>query len=235
MMSNVAKCFVILGTSILYIRESFDKFSKFPWNGAQSIWWRNISKDPLFEPLQAKFQPKRTHSSHLVVIWSRLSQSLQNTHWQWLPYLTRISSHRAKFLSLGTERSHTGPNPENRVDEESIHSPICILSLQRSTCGTARCLDRKALFCASISLQMTTKRELCLFSGWNLAWRGSKNGSFEMSRHQMDCSAISWKFTKLIKWPTYIYIYNIIKKIIWGFKKFKMHKIDNLSFNFFYC
>jgi len=26
--------------------------------------------------------------------------------------------------SLGTERSHTGPNPENRVDEESIHSPI---------------------------------------------------------------------------------------------------------------
>jgi len=34
----------------------------------------------------------------------------------------RISSHRAKFLSLGTERSHTKPNPENRVDEESIHS-----------------------------------------------------------------------------------------------------------------
>jgi len=92
----------------------------------QFIWWRDISKDPLFEPLQAKFQPERTHSSRLVVIWSRLSQSLQNTHWrrQWLSHLTRISSHRAKFLSLGTERSHTGPNPENKVDEESIHSPI---------------------------------------------------------------------------------------------------------------
>jgi len=90
----------------------------------QSIWWRDISKDPPLEPLQAKFQPERTHSSRLIVIWSRLSQSLQNTHWrrQWLPHLTRISSHRAKFLSLGTERSHTGP--ENRVDEESIHSPI---------------------------------------------------------------------------------------------------------------
>ena len=36
---------------------------------------------------------------------------------------------------------------------------------------------------------------------------GLKSGSFEMSRHQMDCSAISWKFTKLIKQPTYIYIY----------------------------
>ena len=92
----------------------------------QSIWWRDISKDLLFEPLQAKFQPERTHSSRLIVIWSRLSQSLQNTHWrrQWLPHLTRISSHRVKFLSLGTERSHTGPNSENRMDEESIHSPI---------------------------------------------------------------------------------------------------------------
>ena len=53
------------------------------------------------------------------------------------------------------------------------------------------------------SLQMTTKRELCVLSGWNLAWRGSKSGSFEMSRHQMDCSAISWKFIKLIKRPSY--------------------------------
>jgi len=26
-----------------------------------------------------------------------------------------------------------------------------------------------------------------------------------MSRHQMDCSAISWKFTKLIKQPMYLY------------------------------
>jgi len=200
----------------------------------QSIWWRDISKDPLFELLQAKFQPERTHSSRLVVIWSRLSQNLQNTHWrrQWLPHLTRISSHRAKFLSLGTERSHTGPN---RVDEESIHSPIHSFVIATVDCGTARCLDGRALFCAPISLQMTTKRELYVLSGWNLVWRGSKNGSFEMSRHQMDCSAISWKFTKLIKWSTYIYIYNIIKKIIWGFKKFKMHKIDNLSFNFFYC
>jgi len=92
----------------------------------QSIWWRDISKDPLFEPLQAKFQPERMHSSRLIVIWSRLSQSLQNTYWrrQWFLHLTRISSHRAKFLSLRTERSHTGPNPKNRVDEESIHSPI---------------------------------------------------------------------------------------------------------------
>jgi len=93
----------------------------------QSIWWRDISiENPLFEPLQTKFQPERMHSSRLLVIWSRLSQSLQNTHWrrQWLLHLTRISSHRAKFLSLGTERSHTEPNPENRVDEESIYSPI---------------------------------------------------------------------------------------------------------------
>jgi len=177
----------------------------------QSIWWRDISKDPLFEPLQAKFQPERTHSSHLIVIWSRLFQSLQNTHWrQWLPHLTRISSHRAKFLSLRTERSHTGLNPENRVDEESIHSPIRSFVIA-TTCGTARCLDGRALFCAPISLQMTTKRELCVLSGWNLAWRGSKSGLFEMSRHQMDCSAISWKFTKLIKRPTYfskLYEYN---------------------------
>jgi len=32
-------------------------------------------------------------------------------------------------------------------------------------CGTARCLDGRALFCAPISLQMTTKRELCVLSG----------------------------------------------------------------------
>ena len=62
-------------------------------------------------------------------------------------------------------------------------------------------------------LQMTTKRELCVFSGWNLAWRGSKSGSFEMSRHQMDCSAI-WKFIKLIKWLTYIENGQTLKKSV---------------------
>jgi len=35
-----------------------------------------------------------------------------------------------------------------------------VLSLQQSTYGTARCLDGRVLFCAPISLQMTTKREL---------------------------------------------------------------------------
>jgi len=34
---------------------------------------------------------------------------------------------------------------------------------------------------------------------------GVRRGSFEMSRHQMDCSAISWKFIKLIKRPTYLH------------------------------
>jgi len=38
----------------------------------QSIWWRDISKDPLFELLQAKFQPERTHNSRLVVIWREI-------------------------------------------------------------------------------------------------------------------------------------------------------------------
>ena len=31
-----------------------------------------------------------------------------------------------------------------------------VLSLQRSTCGTAHCLEGRALFCTPISLQMTT-------------------------------------------------------------------------------
>jgi len=64
------------------------------------------------------------------------------------------------FKFLGTERSHTGLNPENRVDEESIHSFVIA-----TVVGTARCLDGRALFCAPISLQMTTRRELCVLSG----------------------------------------------------------------------
>ena len=129
----------------------------------QFIWWRDISKDPFFEPLQAKFQPERTHSSRLIVIW-RLSQSLQNTHWrrQWLPHLTRISSHRTKFLSLGTERSHTGSNPENRMRNQFI-AQFVVLSLQRSTCGTARCLDRKALFCANLASNDYQMWTMCPF------------------------------------------------------------------------
>ena len=55
------------------------------------------------------------------------------------------------------------------------------------------------------SLLQMTKRELCVLSGWNLAWRDSKSGSFEMSRHQMDFNTISWKFTKLIKRSTYYF------------------------------
>jgi len=38
----------------------------------QSIWRRDISKDPLSEPLQAKFQLERMHSSRLIVIWSKI-------------------------------------------------------------------------------------------------------------------------------------------------------------------
>jgi len=115
----------------------------------QSIWWRDISKDPLFEPLQAKFQPERTHSSRLVVIWSKLSQSLQNTHWR-LPHLTRISSHRVKFLSLGTERSHARPNPENRMDEKSIHSPIRSFVIATVDLWDGALSSWKSTFCAPI-------------------------------------------------------------------------------------
>ena len=152
----------------------------------QSIWWRDISKDPLFEPLQVKFQSERTHSSCVVVIWSKLSQNLQNTHWrrQWLPHLTRISF-RAKFLSLKAERSHTGQNPENRVDEESIHSPIRSFVIATVDLWDG-VLSGRTFFCAPISLQMTTKRELCVLSGWNLAWRDLKSGSFEI------CCVIKW-------------------------------------------
>ena len=108
----------------LNVRESFDKFGKFPWNSATiHLMTRHLERSTLRTP-SGQFQPERTHSSRLIVIWSRLSQSLQNTHWQWLLHLTRISSHLTKFLSLRTERNHTGPNSENRVDEESIYSPI---------------------------------------------------------------------------------------------------------------
>ena len=46
----------------------------------QSIWWRDISKDPLFEPFQAKFQPERTHSSRLVVSWSEIDAQKSAFH-----------------------------------------------------------------------------------------------------------------------------------------------------------
>jgi len=183
----------------MYLCGSFDKFSKFPWNGATiHLMTRHLERSTLRTP-SGQISARNTQ------YWSRLSQSLQNTHWwrQWLPHLTRISSHWTKFLSLGTERSVT-QGQIRRIGwmRNQFITQFVVLSLQRSTCGTACCLEEgRALFCAPISLQMTTKRELCVLSDWNLAWRGSKSGSFEMSRHQMDCSAISWKFTKLIKWP----------------------------------
>jgi len=132
---------------------------------------------------------------------SRLSQSLQNTHWQrqWLSHLTRISSHRAKFLSLGTERSHTGSNPENRVDEESIHSPIRSFVIATVDLWDGALSWWKSTFLhANLASNDYQTWIMCPF------WlKGiSKSRSFEMSRHQMDCSAISWKFTKLIRRPT---------------------------------
>jgi len=115
--------------------------------------------------------------------------------------LTRISSHRAKFLSLETERSHTEPNPENRVDEESIHSPIRSFCHCNSRLGTAHCLDERAPFCAPISFQMTNVNYASFLAEiWPEGVR-----RVDLSRcHQMDCSSISWNFTKLIKRPTYI-------------------------------
>ena len=55
-------------------------------------------------------------------------------------------------------------------------------------------------------LQMTIKHELCVLSGWNLAWRGSKSGSFEMSRHQMDCSAFHGNLPNLSNDPRIVAI-----------------------------
>jgi len=145
-----------------------------------------------------------------LVIWSRLSQSPQNTHWrrQWLPHLTRISSHWAKFLSLGTERSHTGPNPENRVDEESIHSPIRSFVIATVDLWDGALSWWKSTFLranlASNDYQIIGSVNYASFLAeiWSEGVRRVE--SFEMSRHQMDCSAISWKFTKLIKRSTYI-------------------------------
>jgi len=93
--------------------------------------WRNPFDEAISRMIHSSnpFKPNFSQKGRIVHVGShlnRLSQSLQNTHWrrQWLPHLTRISSHRTKFLSLGTERNHTERNPENRVNEESIHSPI---------------------------------------------------------------------------------------------------------------
>jgi len=147
--------------------------------------------------------------------------ALSNCLWHFLPHLKRDS--RAKRCSsiktiVAMIKLRIGLWIDYSSTLFSGFGPVWLLSVPKLK-NLARWEEilvkwgshcrRQWVFCRlrDSLLRMTIKRELCVLSGWNLAWKGSKSGSFEMSRHQMDCSAISWKFTKLIKWPMYIYIY----------------------------
>jgi len=173
----------------------------------QSIWWRDISKDPFFEPLQAKFQPERMHNSRLIVIEARLA------HKKMLFHQDNAPSHKSTVAMI---KLRIGLWIDSSSTLFSGFGPVWFLSVPKLK-NLARWEEilvkwgsrRQWIFCRlwDSLLQMTTKHELCVLSGWNLAWRGSKSGSFEMSPHQMDCSAISWKFTKLIKRPVCVCVY----------------------------
>jgi len=189
---------------IYHIRGSFDKFGKFPWNGVTiSIWWCDISKDPLFEPLQAKFQPE--HSSRLVVIWSEIGaqKSALPSRQRAVPQVNRCNDKTTNW-TMNWFLIH----PILRIWPRDFFlfsnlKTLKLGSVERNSRQMRKSLPPSMSILQTLRQSISNDYQTCVFSGWNLAWRGSKNGSFEMSHHQMDCSAISWKFIKLIKRPTY--------------------------------
>ena len=137
----------------------------------QSIWWRDISKDPLFEPLQAKFQPEKSHSSRLVVIWSEIGaqKSALPSRQHAVPQVDRCNDKITNWL----------PHPSYSPDLAPCNF-FLFPNLKTWLGGKKFSSNEEVIVAVNILqtlslLQMTTKRELCVLSGWNLTWRGSKS------------------------------------------------------------
>jgi len=130
----------------------------------QSIWWRDISKDPLFELLQVKFQPERTRSSRLIVIWSEIgAQKSALLSRLAIPQIDRCND---KIIGLWIDSSSTlfsGFGPEWLLSVFKLKNLARweeILVKWGSHCRRQWVL----LQTLSSLLRMTTKRELCVLS-----------------------------------------------------------------------
>jgi len=156
----------------------------------QSIWWRDISKDPLFEPLQAKCQPERTQftfGSHLKRDWRGKKCSSIKT-------MRRPTSRQWQNYELGYELI-----PHPLYSPDLAPCDFFLFPNLKTWLGGKKFLSNEEVIVAVN--EYFADFETAYFK-WlpnvNYAsflaeiWpEGVRRGSFEMSRHQMDYSAIS--------------------------------------------
>jgi len=85
---------------------------------SQSI-WRDARKVSLFKHLHVKFQPEMMYRLHSVIVWSTQFSSCHKNETKRI-----LCSSHGLDSNLGTGKNCTGLNPEKKMNEESIRSPI---------------------------------------------------------------------------------------------------------------
>jgi len=153
----------------LIIRGSFDKFGKFLWNGAtiQLMTW-HLERSTLSH-LKRDWRAKKCSSI-------KTTRRLTNRPLQWQNY------------ELGYELiPHPPHSPDLTPCDFFLFPNLKTWLGGKKFSSNEEVIIHQWVFCRlwDSLLQMTIKRELCVLSGWNLAWRVRR---VDLSR----CCVIKW-------------------------------------------
>ena len=97
----------------------YDKFDKNFYKMVSQSIWRDARKVSLFKHHHVKFQTEMMYRLHSVIVWSTQFSSCHKNETKRI----LCSSHELDS-NLGTGKNCTGLNPEKKMNEESIRSPI---------------------------------------------------------------------------------------------------------------
>ena len=185
----------------------------------KSIGWQrknNFLAKILFILQYNLLSARNTESNDLLTFWclscNKISQGLQNSHSFpiWSLHLTKISVHGAISLSLGTDKSRSGSNLENRLDGEAIQNAIhWFLQSFLSICELVHCLARRwtfpstneavfLLFLVSISPTMHSNSHCWFFSFFHIVDKQYATGIQKNRSHNVS----SWLLCLCSLWSS---------------------------------
>ena len=193
----------------IYIRGSFDKFGKFPWNGATiHLMTQHLERSTLRTP--SGQISERMHNSCLVIIWSEIGaqKSALPSRQRAVPQIDHCNDKTTNW-AMNWFLIHLF----------SGFGPVWLLSVPK-----LKNLARWEKFSSNEEVIVAINEYFANFETAYFKWLSNVNyASFLVEIwlegvRRVDLSRcrvikwivapffISWKFTKLIKRPTYIYI-----------------------------
>jgi len=207
----------------LYIRGSFDKFDKFPWNGAtiHLMTRKHLERSTLRTPSgQISARKDIVHvGSHLKRDWrAKKCSSIKTTRrptsrplqWQNYELDYELIPHPPYSPDLAPCDFFLFPNLKTWLGGKKFSSKEVIVAVNKYFA------DFETAY-----FKWLRQRELCVLSGWNFTWRDFEEWIFR-DVASSNCSAISWKFIKFIK-RRILYTFLLNVRLYISYNGFEVH------------